>query len=46
MAGRACRCASLIDGITEDREEYYGFDESDFPDPSSDGRVIVLLDYP
>ncbi len=36
----------VIDSITEDQEEYYGFDESDFPDPSSDGRVMMLLSYP
>jgi hypothetical protein len=36
----------VIDSITEDREEYYGFDESDFPDASSDGRVKLLLSYP
>jgi hypothetical protein len=32
--------------ITDDQQEYYGFDESDFPDPSSDGRVILLSSYP
>jgi hypothetical protein len=36
----------VIDYITEDQEEYYGFGESDFPHPSSDGRVMVLLEYP
>jgi hypothetical protein len=36
----------VIDTITEDQEEYYGFDESDFPEPSSDGRVMLLLSYP
>ena len=36
----------VIDYITEDQEEYYGFDESDFPDPSADGRVMLLLSYP
>lgn len=36
----------VIDSITEDQEEYYGFDESDFPEPSSDGRVMMLLSYP
>jgi hypothetical protein len=35
----------VIDYITEDPQEYYGFDEGDFPDPSSDGRVL-LLSYP
>ncbi len=36
----------VIDYITENQEEYYGFDEADFPDPSYDGRVMVLLEYP
>jgi hypothetical protein len=36
----------VIDGITEDQEKYYGFDERDFPDPSSGGRVRMLLSYP
>lgn len=36
----------VIDGITEDQIEYYGFDLDDFPDPSADGRVMVLLSYP
>ena len=36
----------VIDVITETQEEYYGFDENDFPDPPSDGRVMVLLEYP
>jgi len=36
----------VIDYITGDQEEYYGFDESDFSDPSPDGRVMLLLSYP
>ena len=36
----------VIDTITEDQEEYYGFDEGDFGDPPSDGRVMLLLSYP
>jgi len=36
----------VIDIITEDQEEYYGFDESSFPESSSDGRVMLLLSYP
>jgi hypothetical protein len=36
----------VIDSITEDQEEYYGFDESAFADASSDGRVKMLLSYP
>jgi hypothetical protein len=36
----------VVDYITEDQEQYYGFDEGDFPDPPSEGRVMVLLEYP
>lgn len=36
----------VIDHITDDQQEYYGFDERDFPDPSPDGRVMLLLSYP
>jgi hypothetical protein len=36
----------VIEYITEDQQHYYGFDEDDFPDESSDGRVMVLLEYP
>jgi hypothetical protein len=36
----------VIDTITDDQVEHYGFDESDFPQPSSDGRVMLLLSYP
>ena len=36
----------MIDHITEGQQEYYGFDESDFSDPSPDGRVMLLLSYP
>ena len=36
----------VIEYITDDQVEYYGFDEDDFPEPSSDGRVMVLLEYP
>jgi hypothetical protein len=36
----------VVDEITENQEEYYGFDEADFPDPPSEGRVMVLLEYP
>ncbi len=36
----------VIDAITADQEKYYGFDESGFPDASSDGRVMLLLSYP
>jgi hypothetical protein len=36
----------VIDAITDVQVEYYGFDESAFPEPSSDGRVMLLLSYP
>jgi len=36
----------VIDSITKDQEEYYGFDERDFADPPSGGRVMLLLSYP
>ncbi|QZT55667.1 hypothetical protein [Mycolicibacterium austroafricanum] len=36
----------VIEQITEDQVEYYGFDVDDFPEPPQDGRVTVLLSYP
>lgn len=36
----------VIDSISEDQAEYYGFDEAAFPDRSPDGRVMMLLSYP
>lgn len=36
----------VIDYITDDQVEYYGFDEESFPAPPEDGRVMVLLSYP
>ena len=36
----------VIDDVTDDQIEYYGFDLGDFPAPSADGRVMVLLSYP
>ncbi|OBA94023.1 hypothetical protein A5662_19780, partial [Mycobacteriaceae bacterium 1482268.1] len=36
----------VIDSISDDQMTYYGFDESAFPDPSPDGRVMMLLSYP
>lgn len=44
--GRIKTQGKVIDYITDDQEEYYGFDESDFSDPSHDGRVLLLLSYP
>lgn len=36
----------VIDAITDTQVEYYGFDESAFPDPPSEGRVMLLMSYP
>jgi hypothetical protein len=36
----------VIDSITDVQVEYYGFDESAFPDPPADGRVMLLMSYP
>lgn len=36
----------VIDSITGDQQKYYGFDESDFPEAPSSGRVMMLLSYP
>ena len=36
----------VVDGITPDQREYYGFDADDFPEPSYDGRVVLLMEYP
>ena len=35
----------VIDGITDDQQERYCF-ESDFPEASSGGRVMLLLSHP
>jgi hypothetical protein len=37
---------ALIDEITEDENEYYGLDAGDFPEPSGDGPVLILLSTP
>jgi hypothetical protein len=36
----------VIDSITDVQQEYYGFDETDFPEAPTDGRVMMLLSYP
>lgn len=36
----------VIDGISPSQREYYGFDYADFPEPSPDGRVVLLMEYP
>jgi hypothetical protein len=33
----------VIDSITDVQQEICGFDESSFAEPSSDGRVLLLL---
>lgn len=43
--GEVKATGKVIDTITDDQIEYYGFNESDFPEPSS-GRVMLLLSYP
>ncbi|OBK73822.1 hypothetical protein [Mycobacterium sp. 1274761.0] len=45
-AGRLQAQGKIIDSISADQATYYGFDESAFPDPSPDGRVMMLLSYP
>ena len=45
-AGSVNTQGKVIDAITDDQEKYYGFDETDFPEPASDGRVMLLLSYP
>jgi hypothetical protein len=36
----------VIDEVTDDQVKYYGIDLDDFPEPSYDGRVLVLLSTP
>jgi hypothetical protein len=36
----------VIDEITEDQRTYYGLDEAAFPEPTEDGRVMLLLSIP
>jgi hypothetical protein len=36
----------VIDEITEDQRKYYGLDEAAFPEPTEDGRVMLLLSIP
>jgi hypothetical protein len=36
----------VIEDFTADQRKYYGFDESAFPNPSSEGRVLLLLSMP
>ncbi len=36
----------VIDEITDDQREYYGLDDAAFPEPTADGRVMLLLSTP
>ena len=36
----------VIDEITDDQRQYYGFDIDAFGQPPADGRVMMLLSYP
>ena len=36
----------VIDEITDDQSQYYGFDIGAFGTPPDVGRVMVLLSYP
>jgi hypothetical protein len=44
--GRLGATATVIDAVTPDQRENYGFHESWFPTPSSEGRVTLLLSIP
>jgi len=44
--GRLKAQGKVIDAITDTQVEYYGFQVDAFPEPSPDGRVMVLLSYP
>ncbi len=36
----------MIDEVTDDHVKYYGINLDDFPEPSYDGLVLVLLSTP
>jgi hypothetical protein len=36
----------VIDEITDDQRQYYGFDIDAFGTPPAGGRVMMLLSYP
>jgi hypothetical protein len=36
----------VIDEITGDQHKYYGLDNAAFPEPTEDGRVMLLLSIP
>jgi len=44
--GELAATGKVIEDFTADQRKHYGFDQSSFPEPSSGGRVIVLLASP
>lgn len=46
VGGEVATHGRVIDDVTPDQQEYYGFDLDDFPDAPDEGRVMVLLEYP
>ncbi|GAB3010208.1 hypothetical protein [Mycobacterium bourgelatii] len=44
--GALSAAAKVIDEFTASQRQYYGFDESAFPEPTSAGRVMLLLSNP
>jgi hypothetical protein len=44
--GKLTATGKVIDDFTAAQRQYYGFDESAFPEPSSGGRVMLLLSNP
>jgi hypothetical protein len=36
----------VIGEVTDDQRKHYGLDPGDLPEPSGDGRVLVLLSTP
>jgi hypothetical protein len=44
--GQLTATGTVTGRVTADQRKYYGFDESAFPAPSSQGRVILLLSTP
>lgn len=46
VGGEVATHGRVIDEITADQQQYYGFDLDDFPDAPDAGRVMVLLEYP
>ncbi|HMZ14238.1 MAG TPA: hypothetical protein PLS04_08920 [Mycobacterium sp.] len=44
--GRLSATGKVIDQVTDDQRQYYGFDPDAFGRPPEGGRVMVLLSYP